>query len=76
MALLFPALFWLVFFFLVPIASILILQVVAERGHVRRRTTGRFRIGRDYRRLLDPLYLGILWRSILDYRRFQRLICS
>ena len=60
--LLFPALFWLIFFFLLPIASIFIYSF-AERG-----TYG----GVDwtltlenYGRLLDPLYLGILWRSIL-----------
>ncbi len=60
--LLFPALFWLIFFFLVPIASIFIYSF-AERG-----TYGgvdwALTLG-NYRRLLDSLYLGILWRSIL-----------
>ena len=60
--LLFPALFWLIFFFLVPIASIFIYSF-AERG-----TYGgvdwTLTLG-NYRRLLDSLYLGILWRSIL-----------
>ena len=60
--LLFPALFWLVFFFLLPIASIFIYSF-AERG-----TYGGVDwtlTPENYRRLLDPLYLGILWRSIL-----------
>ena len=60
--LLFPALFWLVFFFLLPIASIFIYSF-AERG-----TYGGVDwtlTSENYRRLLDPLYLGILWRSIL-----------
>ena len=60
--LLFPALFWLIFFFLIPIASIFVYSF-AERG-----TYGgiqwHFTL-KNYRQSLDPIYLGILWRSIL-----------
>jgi spermidine/putrescine transport system permease protein len=59
--LLFPALFWLVAFFLVPIGSIFVYSF-AQRG-----TYGGIRWAftlQNYGRLLDPLYVGILWRSI------------
>lgn len=60
--LLFPALFWLIVFFLIPLASIFVYSF-AERG-----TYGdiqwHFTL-KNYGQSLDPLYLGILWRSIL-----------
>ena len=62
LVLLFPALFWLIVFFLIPIAAIFVYSF-AERG-----TYGgiqwHFTL-KNYRQLLDPLYLGILWRSML-----------
>lgn len=60
--LLVPALFWLTFFFLLPIASIFIYSF-AERGAYGG-VDWTLTFG-NYRRLLDPLYLGILWRSIV-----------
>ncbi len=60
--LLIPALFWLTFFFLIPIASIFIFSF-AERGAYGG-VDWTLTLG-NYRRLLDPLYLGILWRSIV-----------
>ena len=60
--LLIPALFWLAFFFLIPIASIFIFSF-AERGAYGG-VDWTLTLG-NYRRLLDPLYLGILWRSIV-----------
>ena len=60
--LLFPALFWLIVFFLIPIVSIFVYSF-AERG-----TYGgiqwHFTL-KNYGQSLDLLYLGILWRSIL-----------
>jgi spermidine/putrescine transport system permease protein len=59
--LLFPALFWLTCFFLIPIGSIFVYSF-AQRG-----TYGGVRwffTLQNYQRLLDPLYLSILWRSI------------
>jgi spermidine/putrescine transport system permease protein len=59
--LLFPALFWLTFFFLVPVASVLVYSF-AQRG-----VYGGIRWAftlHNYQRLLDPLYLGIFWRSV------------
>ena len=60
--LLFPALFWLIVFFLIPIVSIFVYSL-AERG-----TYGGVRWHftlKSYGQSLDSLYLGILWRSIL-----------
>ena len=59
--LLFPALFWLLFFFLIPIISIFV-HSFAQRsmyGGVEWMLSLQ-----NYRRLLDTLYLGIFWRSI------------
>ncbi|MCZ6679432.1 MAG: hypothetical protein O7E52_19545 [Candidatus Poribacteria bacterium] len=59
--LLLPALFWLTCFFLIPIGYIFVYSF-AQRG-----TYGGIRwvlSVQNYQRLLDPLYLGILWRSI------------
>ncbi|MBI1927320.1 ABC transporter permease [Candidatus Poribacteria bacterium] len=59
--LLFPAAFWLIVFFLIPIASIFVYSF-AQRG-----TYGGIRwvfTLQNYQRLVDPLYLGILWRSL------------
>jgi spermidine/putrescine transport system permease protein len=59
--LLFPAVFWLIVFFLIPIASIFVYSF-AQRG-----TYGGIRwvfTLQNYQRLVDPLYLGILWRSL------------
>ena len=59
--LLFPAVFWLTCFFLIPLGSIFAYSF-AQRG-----TYGGVRwlfTLKNYQRLLDPLYLGILWRSI------------
>ena len=60
--LLFPALFWLIVFFLIPVVSIFVYSL-AERG-----TYGGVRWHftlKSYGQSLDSLYLGILWRSIL-----------
>lgn len=59
--LLLPALFWLIFFFLIPITSIFIYSF-AQRG-----TYGDVEWAlslQNYRRLADTLYLRVLWRSI------------
>ena len=59
--LLFPALFWLITFFLIPLAFIFVYSFT-QRG-----TYGGVRwvfTLQNYQRLFDPLYLGILWRSI------------
>ena len=59
--LLFPIVFWLVCFFLLPLVSVFIYSFL-ERG-----TYGgvewNFNL-ENYGRLFDGLYLGILWRSI------------
>ena len=59
--LLFPVVFWLVCFFLLPLVSVFIYSFI-ERG-----TYGgvrwRFTL-ENYGRLFDGLYLGILWRSV------------
>lgn len=60
--LLFPALFWLVVFFLVPL-GILLVYSFAQRG-----VYGGIEwvfTWDNYRRSVDPLYLKILWRSFL-----------
>ena len=61
LVLLLPTLFWLIVFFLIPIASIFVYSF-AQRG-----TYGGVRwifTVQNYGRLLDALYLRILWRSI------------
>ena len=59
--LLFPVVFWLVCFFLLPLVSVFIYSFL-ERG-----TYGgvqwHFTL-ENYQRLFDGLYLGILWRSV------------
>ena len=59
--LLFPVVFWLVCFFLLPLVSVFIYSFI-ERG-----TYGGvvwdFTL-ENYQRLFDGLYLGILWRSV------------
>ena len=59
--LLFPVVFWLICFFLLPLVSVFIYSFI-ERG-----TYGgvwwNFTL-ENYQRLLDGLYLGILWRSV------------
>ncbi len=59
--LLFPVVFWLVCFFLLPLVSVFIYSFL-ERG-----TYGGVRWNitpENYERLFDRLYLGILWRSV------------
>ncbi|RKU27011.1 spermidine/putrescine ABC transporter permease [Candidatus Poribacteria bacterium] len=59
--LLFPVIFWLICFFLLPLVSVLIYSFI-ERG-----TYGGVRwvfTLENYERLFDGLYLGILWRSV------------
>ena len=59
--LLFPVVFWLVCFFLLPLISVFIYSFI-ERG-----TYGGVRwvfTLENYERLFDGLYLGILWRSV------------
>ena len=59
--LLFPVVFWLVCFFLLPLVSVFIYSFI-ERG-----TYGGVRWHftlENYGRLFDGLYLGILWRSV------------
>jgi len=69
--LLFPAVFWLFFFFLVPLAIILVYSFL-ERG-----TYGGIRwifTWENYTRAVDPLYVKILWRS-LGIAVFTTLFC-
>ena len=59
--LLFPVIFWLVCFFLIPLLSVFAYSFI-ERG-----TYGGVRWNftlENYQRLFDGLYLGILWRSV------------
>ena len=59
--LLFPVVFWLFCFFLLPLVSVFIYSFI-ERG-----TYGGVRWDftvENYQRLFDGLYLGILWRSV------------
>ena len=59
--LLFPVVFWLFCFFLLPLVSVFIYSFI-ERG-----TYGGVRwifTLENYQRLFDGLYLGILWRSV------------
>ena len=59
--LLFPVVFWLFCFFLLPLVSVFIYSFI-ERG-----TYGGVRWNftpENYQRLFDGLYLGILWRSV------------
>ena len=59
--LLFPVIFWLVSFFLIPLLSVFAYSFI-ERG-----TYGGVRWNftpENYQRLFDGLYLGILWRSV------------
>ena len=59
--LLFPVVFWLFCFFLLPLVSVFIYSFI-ERG-----TYGGVRWQftlENYQRLFDGLYLGILWRSV------------
>ena len=59
--LLFPVVFWLVCFFLLPLVSVFIYSFI-ERG-----TYGGVRwhfTWENYQRLFDGLYLGTLWRSV------------
>ena len=59
--LLFPVIFWLVCFFLIPLMSVFAYSFI-ERG-----TYGGVRWNftlENYQRLFDGLYLGILWRSV------------
>lgn len=59
--LLFPVLFWLLCFFLIPLLSVFAYSFI-ERG-----TYGGVRWNftwENYQRLFDGLYLGILWRSV------------
>ncbi len=59
--LLFPVVFWLFCFFLLPLVSVLVYSFI-ERG-----TYGGVRwifTLENYQRLFDGLYLGILWRSV------------
>ena len=59
--LLFPVIFWLVCFFLIPLMSVFAYSFI-ERG-----TYGGVRWNftlENYQRLFDVLYLGILWRSV------------
>lgn len=59
--LLFPVIFWLVCFFLIPLMSVFAYSFI-ERG-----TYGGVQWNftlENYQRLFDGLYLGILWRSV------------
>ena len=69
--LLFPALFWLVFFFLVPLGIILVYSF-AQRG-----LYGGIDwvfTWENYTRAFDPLYMKILWRS-LGIALFTTIFC-
>ena len=60
--LLFPVVFWLVCFFLLPLASVFTYtfhEICGTYGGVRWDFTWE-----NYERLFDGLYLGILWRSV------------
>jgi spermidine/putrescine transport system permease protein len=56
-----PAAFWLVVFFLVPLAFVWLISFGEKRGLVEIDLTWTFA---NYLRALDPLYLNILWRSV------------
>lgn len=56
-----PAAFWLVVFFLIPLAFVWLISFGEKRGLVDIELTWTLA---NYLRALDPLYLGILWRSI------------
>lgn len=61
-ALLFPAGFWLVFFFLVPLGIVLVYSFVLRGVYGGVEWTGTLE---NYARALDPLYAKILWRSLV-----------
>ena len=56
-----PAAFWLVVFFLVPLAFVWVLGFGEKRGIVDIELTWTLA---NYARAIDPLYLGILWQSL------------
>ena len=70
-ALLFPAGFWLFFFFLVPLGIVLIYSFVLRGVYGGVEWTGTLE---NYTRAIDPLYAKILWRS-LGIALFTTLFC-
>ena len=60
-ALLFPAGFWLFFFFLVPLGIVLVYSFVLRGVYGGVEWTGTLE---NYTRAIDPLYAKILWRSL------------
>lgn len=70
-ALLFPAGFWLLFFFLVPLGIILVYSFVLRGVYGGVEWTGTLE---NYTRAIDPLYVKILWRS-LGIALFTTIFC-
>ncbi|GAK53896.1 binding-protein-dependent transport systems inner membrane component [Candidatus Moduliflexus flocculans] len=70
-ALLFPAGFWLFFFFLVPLGIILVYSFVLRGVYGGVEWTGTLE---NYTRAIDPLYVKILWRS-LGIALFTTIFC-
>ena len=70
-ALLFPAGFWLFFFFLVPLGIVLVYSFVLRGVYGGVEWTGTLE---NYTRAIDPLYAKILWRS-LGIALFTTLFC-
>jgi len=70
-ALLFPAGFWLFFFFLVPLGIVLVYSFVLRGVYGGVEWTGTLE---NYTRAIDPLYVKILWRS-LGIALFTTLFC-
>lgn len=70
-ALLFPAGFWLFFFFLVPLGIVLVYSFVLRGVYGGVEWTGTLE---NYTRAIDPLYAKILWRS-LGIALFTTIFC-
>ncbi|MGE0595900.1 MAG: ABC transporter permease [Hyphomonadaceae bacterium] len=66
-----PPLFWLLLFFLAPLAVIWAYSFGENTGPVTIDLTGTFA---NYARALEPLYLGIFWKSII-VATITTLIC-
>src|SRR3954471_8455986 len=56
-----PPVLWLVGFFLVPLGIVWIYSLSETRGLIDVAFTGSLQ---NYLRTLDPLYLGVLWKSV------------
>lgn len=70
-ALLSPPLFWLLAFFLAPLAAVWLFSFSDTRGVSDIVLTGTLE---NYARALSPLYLGVLWKSVL-YAALTTVLC-